>query len=404
MHNAPGLEIAYRSEAHRHLPHVVKFSGGRSSGLLLFALLANGQLDPKRGDLIIFNNTSAEHLRTYAFVAECKKQAEQIGDIPFFLTEFQTYETAREGFWRRTRSWRLVKPYLWRSNRPLGMRYRGEIFEEAIAINTRLPNRYQRLCTDHLKVQVTRQMLSEWFSGGPVTRRLGHYHATSQVTDSELLRAYQGTSLTKDELLEYARFLKTCALHRPAQDYAHYTDVPRVAVDSLQAQALNGVVPMSGAQAVPYVALLGLRADEPVRVGNVLGRSQEDGAVPYFPLYDAGITSEAVQEYWDGQTWDLQLDSRYSNCVFCFMKGIRTLRAIAQDPKSSAQGASQLDWWMQLEEKYQRTVDEVLDGERTGRRSRFGFFGKNARHTYANLMDLEPDEVPLRELPCHCSD
>ena len=28
----------YRSKSHQQLPHVVKFSGGRSSGLLLFAL------------------------------------------------------------------------------------------------------------------------------------------------------------------------------------------------------------------------------------------------------------------------------------------------------------------------------------------------------------------------------
>jgi len=34
-------EFRYREKDHESLPHVVKFSGGRSSGMLLFALLEN---------------------------------------------------------------------------------------------------------------------------------------------------------------------------------------------------------------------------------------------------------------------------------------------------------------------------------------------------------------------------
>ena len=65
-------EFRYRAKGHRDLPHVVKFSGGRSSGMLLFALLENKILDPERGDVIVFNNTSSEHPDTYRFVQDCK--------------------------------------------------------------------------------------------------------------------------------------------------------------------------------------------------------------------------------------------------------------------------------------------------------------------------------------------
>ena len=53
----PGKEYQFRYRAKKHgsLPHVVKFSGGRSSGMLLFALLENGLLDASRGDVIVFN-------------------------------------------------------------------------------------------------------------------------------------------------------------------------------------------------------------------------------------------------------------------------------------------------------------------------------------------------------------
>ena len=49
-------------------PHVVMFSGGRSSGYMLALALHNGLLRAERGDVVIFNNTSAEHPATYDFV------------------------------------------------------------------------------------------------------------------------------------------------------------------------------------------------------------------------------------------------------------------------------------------------------------------------------------------------
>ena len=65
--------LTYRSEAHERLPHVVKFSGGRSSAMLLFTLLENSILKQERGDVVVFNNTACEHPETYRFTAECKK-------------------------------------------------------------------------------------------------------------------------------------------------------------------------------------------------------------------------------------------------------------------------------------------------------------------------------------------
>jgi hypothetical protein len=46
-------------------------------GMMLMKLLKNNQLNPKRGDIIIFNNTSAEHPATYEFTRKIKKIAEE---------------------------------------------------------------------------------------------------------------------------------------------------------------------------------------------------------------------------------------------------------------------------------------------------------------------------------------
>jgi len=69
--------LTYRSPAHERLPHVVKFSGGRSSAMLLFILLENRILKQERGDVVVFNNTACEHPETYRFVAACKRRVEQ---------------------------------------------------------------------------------------------------------------------------------------------------------------------------------------------------------------------------------------------------------------------------------------------------------------------------------------
>jgi predicted phosphoadenosine phosphosulfate sulfurtransferase len=66
-------------------PYIVKFSGGRSSAMMLMKLLKNNQLNPKRGDVIIFNNTSAEHSATYEFTRQMKKNSRIKIQYPFFL-------------------------------------------------------------------------------------------------------------------------------------------------------------------------------------------------------------------------------------------------------------------------------------------------------------------------------
>ena len=70
----PQERIPSRADEHGDLPHVMKFSGGRSSAALAFLMAENRLLRPERGDVILFANTSAEHPATYAFTRECKRR------------------------------------------------------------------------------------------------------------------------------------------------------------------------------------------------------------------------------------------------------------------------------------------------------------------------------------------
>ena len=84
------IEIKYEEEAHRSLPHVISVSGGRSSGMLLLKLLDANLLDAKRGDVMVFNNTSAEHPETYKFVERLTEYTEEHG-LPFYWLEYQSH-------------------------------------------------------------------------------------------------------------------------------------------------------------------------------------------------------------------------------------------------------------------------------------------------------------------------
>ena len=56
------------------------------------------------------------------------------------------------------------------------------------------------------------------------------------------------------------------------------------------------------------------------------------------------------------QGYDLGIDSRLGNCVYCFMKGAPALAAIARDESAGGLGGartpSRLGWWAELERRY----------------------------------------------------
>ena len=208
-------EFRYRAKKHSSLPHVVKFSGGRSSGMLLFALLENGLLDPDRGDVIVFNNTSAEHPDTYQFVHDCMRTARQYG-VPFFQVEFQTYEDARKGEWTRLPAYRLVNEEPFSPTNPDGFHWRGETYEELLSWTGYVPNQFNRICTRHLKLEVTRNFLKDWLAARSSIPRLGHFGNRSRLDPDVNYRRHKSNQggVPKDILLRKRAYVWQCKRRR----------------------------------------------------------------------------------------------------------------------------------------------------------------------------------------------
>ena len=166
--------LIYRHPSHATLPHVLSFSGGRSSAALLFMAAEEGLLDANRGDVVLFANTSAEHPGTYEFAAECKRRIEVDFGLPFFWFEFTTVEDAWRGEYWRKLSYRLVKPVPIEED-PDGYRSHGELFEDLVSLQGMLPNVHSRTCTAKLKLYPSHLLLGEWLGGTEGPAHAGHH-------------------------------------------------------------------------------------------------------------------------------------------------------------------------------------------------------------------------------------
>ena len=414
-------KFRYKSKRHRSLPHVVKFSGGRSSGMLLFALLENGLLDRARGDVIVFNNTSAEHPSTYRFVRDCMFTARRYG-IPFYQVEFQTYEDARRGEWTRLPTYRLVCDTPKSDANVDGFHWRGEVFEELLSWAGYVPNQFNRICTRHLKLEATRTFLKDWLASRPTIPRLGHYGNASRIDPDAAYRRHKESQggVPREIFLRKREFVWSRPHFRPEQRYEDFCpgwepfDSPALRGKTLGDKA------WFGKGGVEYVAFIGLRSDEPHRIQRVADRNDTttgyEGEHVYMPLDDMAVTREDVNAFWERQEWDLSLpeDTALSNCVYCFLKGALNLQAIharmGVEKESTVPGFGplagtpcELAWWNQLESKYGRDLVAEKRSIR-GKTTRIGFFGTN-QFSYKDLgSGADLGVLADTMLPCDCTE
>ena len=419
----------YEASGHNELPHVVKFSGGRSSGMLLFMLLENGLLNQKRGDVIVFNDTSAEHPETYTFAAMCKRIAEAQYGIPFFWTQFQTYEDARNGKWVRLPTYRLVKPVPWAEDERNGYHWKGEAFEELLSWAGYVPNQFQRTCTQNLKLEVTRQFLRDWFACKTNIGRLGHYGSISRMDDDEMYENHlkHRGQVPIEIFLKKKSYVRSRPVFRPEQGFSDYSCAAS-SIDNphLIGKQFGGSAHF-GEDGAEYITFVGLRYDEMRRVIKVQKRNSGgpeangfDGEHVYMPLARMGVTKEDVDDFWASQNWGLNLPSEagLSNCVYCFMKGAKTLRHVHKHMETDKQnGTSNLDtpcdinWWKQMEHRYGRDLkaeNRIIHKEERAE-SVIGFFKLDSGFSYNILEKSDTGEVDISKynktvLPCDCTD
>lgn len=418
--------LRYVAKDHEDMPHVVRFSGGRSSGMLLFALLENGILQAERGDVVVFNNTSAEHPETYRFAGKCKRIVEEEHGIPFFWVEFQTYEDARHGEWTRLPTYRLVTSEPRSDDRPDGHSWRGEAFEEMLSWAGYVPNQFSRTCTRSLKLEVTRQFLRDWLACKEGVPRQGHHGAGSRMDDDTIIWRHNrnGGGVPSEILLKKKEYVRGRPVFRPAQRFGDFSAAFRAFDNPTLAGKRHGDTVQLGEDDAQYVSFIGLRHDERHRVDRVRKRNRgaeeengHDGEHVYMPLDEHKVTRETVDGFWRSKGWglDLPFDANLSNCVYCFLKGVGNLQGVrahmaAAETDEALRGTpSDIGWWHRVEELYGRDlVAEKRNPEESLMCKTIGFFGMSGL-SYERLASRDPGEGPPPELadapmPCDCTD
>ena len=406
------IQSYYVEEYHKQLPHIIKFSGGRSSGALLFSLLEKGLLDANRGDVIIFNNTSAEHHKTYEFVIECKERCEKEYNIPFFLTEFQTYESCKNGVYDRFSTYRLVNDEPYSKDNPHGYHTKGEVFEELISWQGYLPSLLSgRTCTKNMKMDTTVNFLNDWFTFKEFNlplARLGHYGRESRI-DRDLLyekHLKHGGSVPKEIYLGKKEYCLQRPFYRDEQNFKDYTAVN---IENKSLYSKDG--------SIEYCSFIGFRADEPLRLEKMKKRIDEEGnnkiSVAYLreknehiyaPMVEYGITQSDVKDFWDQQEWDLGLpyDGSLGNCVYCFMKGGAKLASIEETTNELV--PENIDWWIEIERKYQRDLKAEGRETTTTEHPFINFFGVGKKLSYEVIKNRDNPDIIENSLPCNCTD
>lgn len=409
--------------------------------MMLMQLLRQGELRPERGDVIVFNNTSAEHPATYDFTRKMKELAEHEYNIPFFWTEYQTYEDAGKHGWARHPTYRLVNALPYSDSNKAGYRSEGEVFEELMSLTGYVPNMQSRLCTQWLKIFVTNSFLSDWFAQKPGIERLGHRDDTAKMSDDDVLRIHYASrgSTPKDILLEKKAFVRTRGHVRTEVLWQDFTD-SSLCFDneSLKDSIIGRKGQLFGERAIEYVSCLGIRGDESIRVDKIRDRiaavkkkrsaslfQQPPKESILAPLVDSDISQEDVLDFWSQQDFNLDLPDTglFSNCVYCPLKGKRKLLAIAALELSEATDLrgtpASIDWWVEMESKYARDLKaekRAITSKKDVEYAYVGFFGAAHDLVYQQLKQqathIAQDEEHLQAeyleadsyATCNCTD
>ncbi len=415
-------------------PHIIKFSGGRSSAMMLMRLLKDNQLNPQRGDIIIFNNTSAEHSATYEFTRKIKKIAEEKYNIPFFWIEYQTYEDSSGAYqWSRKPTYRLTNDQPYSEQNKDGYRYKGEVFEEMISLSGFLPSMVSRICTISMKIFITNAFLSDWFAQKQSIQRLGHYGKIPKMSDADVIKTHKknGGKVPNGILLSKKLFVRNCAFVRERQFWKDWTNADIVIDnDILRESVLGDKAQLYGDLAVDYVSVLGIRSDEQRRITKIENRideaqenqgkslfNQPHGERIYAPLVEDKITQKQVIEFWEQQSFNLKLSNTglFSNCLYCPLKSKPKLQQIATlqlGQKINKDTPESIDWWVNIEKKYSRDLD--VDGRPIAKESvKFvGFFGcisnfifEGIKNKVDNGEEIDSELLKLDSaIPCNCTD
>ena len=283
-----------------------------------------------------------------------------------------------------------------------------------------------------LKLEATRLFLKDWFACKDSIPQLGHGRRHSRVDLDAMYRRHRNNrgAVPRDIFLRKKQYVLSQPPCRPSQRFSDFSSAARPFNNPTLTDKVFGDSAWFGPGGIEYVAFIGLRGDEQLRVARVEARRANAHANPgyegehvYMPFSEMNVSKQDVNRFWRQQSWGLQLpdDGALSNCVYCFLKGVGILeqvRSAMEDRKhtdvpdfgSMVDTPCDVGWWTAMEQRYGRNLD-AEKRVRTGADSSsfVGFFGASSEFSYQVLADSRSEGTDLSRfadavLPCDCTD
>jgi len=141
-----------------------------------------------------------------------------------------------------------------------------------------------------------------------------------------------------------------------------------------------------------HTEVVGLRYDEPHRVTRIKANSRRNEVE--CPMFMARHTLEDVEQFWQKNTFRLEIPRLLGNCAGCFLKGRDKIQRIAKDHPNL------LEWWAKRE--------EVAIGWKEDGTAKMAHF-RSDRPSYRGLINMAQSQQEFLftdddTLPCHCTD
>jgi len=147
------------------------------------------------------------------------------------------------------------------------------------------------------------------------------------------------------------------------------------------------------------ITAMGIRYDERHRKSNT---AKEKGLV--YPLIDDILVDEQmIRDWWDRQTFDLELKDYQGNCDLCFKKSERKrLTIIKENPKTA-------QWWLEMEGKHSNdktprfdlrnnlSIEQLIDKSKKPFR-----VAKDKHELRINQLSIIDDNINDLSFDCFC--
>ncbi len=138
---------------------------------------------------------------------------------------------------------------------------------------------------------------------------------------------------------------------------------------------------------------MGIRYDERHRESN----NAKQNKIIYPLIYDIKVDNKFIRDWWERQSFDLNLKDYEGNCDLCFKKSLKKRLTIIKENPSVA------DWWLNFENEFKTESNPRMD-LRTGKTiQQLVDLSKNNFTTAKDLKDLDNKQAKLFDFETDCT-